>query len=137
MGLFQIFISENLRNGCWFQLYHRSFWVLCAVGYCGSASQRLLHQSGPGILAGHGKNQRPVIKTLAWKDFRQERSIKGEIQDFYDASTVKCLNVSQEIALGHQLTKRSCCMRQLGKNSAIHIQILHLPSSQKKHLLSL
>ena len=74
----------------------------------------------------------PSLRRWRWKDFRQERSIKGEIQDFYDASTVKCLNVSQEIALGHQLTKRSCCMRQLGKNSAIHIQILHLPSSQKK-----
>jgi hypothetical protein len=77
----------------------------------------------------------PSLRRWRWKDFRQERSIKGEIQDFYDASTVKCLNVSREFALGHQLTKRSCCMRQLGKNSAIHIQILHLPSSQKNHLL--
>ena len=90
VGLFQIFTSENHRN--WFCSHHRSFWVLCAVawttihrphgvtalmGYYGSASQRLLHQSGPGILAGHGKNQRAVIKTLALERLSTIKINKG------------------------------------------------------------
>ena len=67
-----------------------------------------------------------------------------QFKSFDDASTADASNVSREIALGLQLTKRSCCMCQLGKNAPIctHpypkvIPILHLLRKHSSRLSTL